>query len=158
VNVNLAPPEVLLARLCSFLTDQVLCRDPLQAMAFIQVLSTAKSLIPVPIFSSVEDFINFMTGTPSGGAFDPYTLMLTFTASMPQLQWTPMTITADQKRDMAGRFLVAASIFTLQSTAQVGKARAKMTMVVNFDPPWKPPIGVTATRPPLGVVHYYRLE
>ena len=158
VNVNLAPPEVLLARLCSFLTDQVLCRDPLQAMAFIQVLSTAKSLIPIPIFASVEDFINFMTGTPSSSPFDPYTLMLTFTASMPQLQWTPMTITAEQKQGMAGRFLVAASIFTLQSTAQVGKARAKMTMVVNFDPPWKPPIGVTATRPPLGVVHYYRLE
>jgi hypothetical protein len=35
-----------------------------------------------------------------------------------------------------------------------------MTMVVNYDPPWRPPPGVTvdANKPPLGAVHYYRLE
>jgi general secretion pathway protein K len=159
VNVNLAPPVVLLARMCSFLTDQPLCRDPLQQMAFTQLLDTAKSFIPIALFSSVDDFVNFVTGTPTGRGLDMYTLLQGILGPQnPLMAWTPVVITADQKRDMAGRFLVAASIFTIQSTGTVGKARAKMTMVVNFDPPWKPPLGVTATRPPLGAVHYYRLE
>lgn len=159
VNVNLAPPQVLRARMCSFLTEQPLCLDPAQAAAFDTLLITAKSFIPIALFSSVDDFISFVTGTPSGRGLDMYVLLQGILGpDNPLLMWTPLVITPEQKRDMQGRFLVAASIFTLQSTAQVGKARAKMTMVVNFDPPWKPPLGVTATRPPLGVVHYYRLE
>jgi hypothetical protein len=79
---------------------------------------------------------------------------------MPQLMlWQPMTITPEQRQQMAGRFLVAASIFTLQSIGRVGRARAKMTMTVNFDTAWQPPPGVLIPqRPPLGAVHYYRLE
>lgn len=157
VNVNLAPPKVLLARLCSFLTDQPLCNDPAQQAAFEALLTTAKSIVPVAIFSKPETFINFVTGTPSGG-LDMYTMLKGILGDSPLMAWTPVVISEQEKQQMAGKFLVAASIFTIQSTGTVGKARAKMTMVVNYDPPWKPPLGVTATRPPLGVVHYYRLE
>jgi general secretion pathway protein K len=159
VNVNLAPPRVLRARLCSFLTDQPLCRDPVQAAAFDSLLGMAKSLVPVALFSKPADFISFVTGTPSGGGLDMYTMLLGILGpDSPFMAWTPVVVTPEQKQQLESRFIVIASIFTIQSTGQVGKARAKMTMVVNFDTPWKPPLGVTATRPPLGAVHYYRLE
>jgi hypothetical protein len=111
------------------------------------------------VFSKPDDFISFVTGTPSGGGLDMYTLLLGILGpESPFMAWTPVVVTEEQKQQMRARFIVIASIFTIQSTATVGKARAKMTMVVNYDVPWKPPMGVTATRPPLGVVHYYRLE
>lgn len=161
VNVNLAPPEVLLARLCSFMPEQALCQNADQAMAFIQLLRTIDGMIPIARFSSVEDFVNFVTATPASRGLDLYALLLGILGpDNPLMKWTPMVISPEQKQAMGGRFLVAASIFTLQSTAYVGKAQAKMTMVVNFDPPWKPPLGVPPlpSRPPLGAVHYYRLE
>jgi general secretion pathway protein K len=161
VNVNLAPPAVLRARLCSFLIDQPLCSNPAEAAAFDLLLATAKSLVPVALFSSVDDFIAFVTGQPSGRGLDMYTMLKGILGpENPLMLWTPIVITPEQRQGMAGRFLVAASIFTIQSTAYVGRAQAKMTMVVNYDPPWKPPAGVSvdSPRPPLGAVHYYRLE
>lgn len=158
VNVNLATPGVLLARLCSFLPEQVMCREFSQAAAFIMLLNTAKSFLPIALFSTVEDFINFVSGAPNKG-LDLYAALQGIVgAESPLMAWTPMTISAEQRKEMAGRFLVAASIFTIQATGQVGKAQAKMTMVVNFDPQWTAPPGAPGQRPPLGVVHYYRVE
>jgi general secretion pathway protein K len=158
VNVNEAPPAVLLHRLCSYVPEQAMCRDPLQAASFVQLLTTAKAMLPIALFSTVDDFINFVTGSPGKG-LDLFAELQVYAAGTPLMLWTPMTITADQRKQMAGRFLVAASIFTLQSIGRVGRARAKMTMTVNFDTAWQPPPGVLiAQRPPLGAVHYYRLE
>jgi hypothetical protein len=72
--------------------------------------------------------------------------------------WTPMTLTPEQRKEMDSRFLVEASIFTIQSTAYAGRAQVVMTMVVNFDQPWAPPPGVPGKLPPLGAVHYYQLR
>jgi general secretion pathway protein K len=158
VNVNLAEPDVLLARLCSFLTEtpQPLCMDPLQLAAFMQLFSTLKSFVPVPLFATPNDFLEFASG--KGRVYGLLTGVLTG-MGMPQLiAWTPVQIAADQRQRIANAFLTEASIFTIQSTAYVGRARAKMSMVVNFDRPWTPPRGVPGSMPALGVVHHYRLE
>jgi general secretion pathway protein K len=158
VNVNLAEPDVLLARLCSFLTEtpQPLCMDPFQLAAFMQLFTTLKSFVPVPLFATPNDFLEFASGT--GRVYGVLTGFLTG-MGMPQLvAWTPVQISADQRQRIASAFLTEASIFTIQSTAYVGRARAKMSMVVNFDRPWTPPRGVPGSMPALGVVHHYRLE
>jgi general secretion pathway protein K len=157
VNVNMAPPEVLLARLCSFVTSQPLCRDPLQAMAFIQLFNTARAIIPIALFTTPDDFINFISGAPTNG-MDMYAMLMGFLKGSPLMAWTPMVIPPDLRPQITSMFLTEASIFTVQSTGRVGRAQAKMTMVVNFDKPWVPPPGVPGVLPPLGVTHYYRLE
>jgi general secretion pathway protein K len=161
VNVNLAPPEVLLARLCSFVTNQPLCRDPLQAMAFIQLFKTARMFVPIPLFSSPDDFLNFMSGGGAGGGagMNMYALLTGFLGQGSALMaWTPITIPPELKDPLKGMFLTDAKIFTLRSTGKVGRSQAKMTMVVNFDTNWTPPRGVAGVMPKLGVVHHFRLE
>ncbi len=157
VNVNMAPPEVLLARLCSFVTNQPLCADPLQAMSFIQLFNTARSFLPIALFTTPDDFINFVSGTASKG-MDMYAMLSLMLKGSPLMAWTPMVIPADLRPQIAQMFLTQASIFTIESTGRVGRAQAKMTMVVNFDKPWVPPPGVPGVLPPLGVAHYFRLQ
>jgi general secretion pathway protein K len=161
VNVNMAPPQVLLARLCSYVTDQPLCQDPLQAAAFIQLINTVRAILPIALFTESKDFINFVTGSSNTGR-DLYAMLVAFGSGNPMigplLAWTPMQIPADQRAQIESRFLAEASIFTIQSTARVGRAQAKMTVVVNYDRPWVPPPGVSGSLPALGVLHYYRLQ
>ena len=158
VNVNLATPDVLLARLCSYVTDQVLCRDPLQAMAFIQLFNTVRAILPIPLFSTPKDFLDFMTGSKNAGK-DLYPALALFLGpDNPLMAWTPMQIPADQRREIESRFLTEASIFTIQSTGRVGRAQATISMVVNFDKPWVPPPGVAGSLPALGVLHHYRIQ
>ena len=149
---------MLLARLCSFVTEQPLCRDPMQAAAFIQLFNTARAMIPVALFSAPTDFLNFASGKANKGK-DIYAMLIGFLgADNPLMMWTPLTIPPEQEAEMLKKFLTAASIFTIQSIGRSGRAQAKMTAVVNFDPPWTPPKGVSAKLPPLGVLHHYRLE
>jgi general secretion pathway protein K len=157
VNVNMAPPEVLLARLCSFVTNQPLCRDPGQAAAFIMLFNTARMFLPIALFSGPEDFVNFVTASPSKG-MDMYAMLQSFLKDSPLMAWTPMQIPPELKPQIMNMFLTQASIFTIQSTGRVGRARVKLTMVVNFDQAWVPPPGVAGVLPPLGVTHYYRVE
>ncbi|MFI5306618.1 MAG: general secretion pathway protein GspK [Polyangiales bacterium] len=157
VNVNMAPPEVLLARLCSFVTNQPLCRDPGQAASFIMLFNTARMIIPIALFSGPEDFVNFVTASPSRG-MDMYAILQSFLKDSPLMAWTPMVIPPELKPQIMNMFLTEASIFTIQSTGRVGRAQAKLTMIVNFDKAWVPPPGVAGVLPPLGVTHYYRIE
>jgi general secretion pathway protein K len=158
VNVNLAPAEVLLARLCSFVTDQPLCQNPLQAMAFIQLFNTVRSMLPIALFTKPEDFLAFMSGTAGTGK-DLFAMLGSMLGKDNALMaWTPLTLTPEQRQQISGSFLTEASIFTIQSTGHVGQTQAKMTMVVNFDKPWVPPAGVPGSLPKLGVAHHYRLE
>ncbi|MDD9933457.1 MAG: type II secretion system protein GspK [Myxococcales bacterium] len=158
VNVNLAPPEVLLARLCSFVNDQPLCLDPTQASAFIQLFRTARAIIPVALFSTPKDFIDFVSGRSNKGT-DIYAMLMGFLGpENPLMMWTPLQIPQAQEQQVTGKFLTAASIFTIQSVGRSGRAQAKMTAVVNFDKPWTPPPGVPGRLPPLGVFHHYRME
>jgi general secretion pathway protein K len=160
VNVNLAPADVLLARLCSFATQQQqpLCNQPPQMAAFTELFSTARAMLPIPLFSTPDDFLNFVTGTPTQG-IDLYAALKGILGEGSLLMaWQPLVIAADQRRLISAKFLTDASIFTIQSIGHSGRAAAKMTMVVNFDKSWTPPKGVPGSLPALGVSHYYRVE
>lgn len=158
VNVNEAEPQVLLARLCSYVSNQILCNSLPQAQAFIQLFRTVKSVMPLALFTTPKDFIDFMTGG-AGGSRDLYTALLGFLGKdNPLMAWTPMQISPDQRVQIEQKFLTEASIFTIQSTAHVGKAQAKVSVVVNFDKPWVPPPGAAGSLPALGVLHHYRID
>jgi general secretion pathway protein K len=157
VNVNMATPEVLLARLCSYLADQPLCRDPAQMLSFIQLFRTARSILPIALFSTPQDFFNFISAKPNAG-LDLYTALSGFLKGSPLMAWTPFVIPPEIQNQLNGVFLTEGSIFTLQSTGTVGRTQAKINMVINTDRLWTPPRGVSGTMPALGVVHYYRLN
>jgi general secretion pathway protein K len=158
VNANFAPPHVLLARLCSLLTEtpQPLCTVE-QGAVFIGLLGTLRGIVQnVPLFSTPNDFLEFVSGT--GRVYTMLTGLLTMMNMPHLLAWTPLQIPPDVRQRVASAFLTEASIYTIESTAYVGRARAKMSVVVNFDKPWTPPRGVPGSMPALGVAHHYRLE
>jgi general secretion pathway protein K len=157
VNPNEARPEVLLARVCSFVSIQPLCQDPIQALTFIQLISAARSALPIPLFSTESDFLNFMEG--KGGGADLYPMLTSFlTAENPLLAWTPIVIPADKRKQMERAFITQAAIFTIQSVGYVGRARVRIRGVVNFDRSWVPPAPNPGTMPGLGVFHHYRID
>jgi general secretion pathway protein K len=156
VNVNMAPPDVLLSRLCSFVTDQVLCNNQAQQVSFVALVNTVRAIVPIAAFSTPKDFIDFMTGSSNDGK--NIFALLSKMAPPELMAWTPMQIPANQRTQIESRFLTEASIFTIQSTARVGKAQARVSVVVNFDKPWVPPPGVAGSLPALGVLHHYRVQ
>jgi general secretion pathway protein K len=71
INPNEAEPEVLLARVCGFteFKQQPLCNDPtgMEPSKFLMVLRMVRSLpVPLPVFSRRADFVDFITGKPTG--------------------------------------------------------------------------------------------
>lgn len=158
VNVNMAPPDVLLSRLCSFVTDQVLCNNQAQQLSFVTLINTVRSVLPIALFSTAKDFLDFMTGSASEGKSLFAALSTFLPPGDPMMAWTPMQIPADQRKQIESRFLTEASIFSIQSTAHVGKAQARISVVANFDKPWVPPPGVAGSLPALGVLHHYRVQ
>ena len=158
VNVNMAPPDVLLSRLCSFAPEQVLCNNTAQQMAFVQLFNTVRAVLPLALFSTPKDFLDFISGSGNSGR-DLYKMLSMFLGpESPLMAWTPIQIPPDQRKQVESRFLTEASIFTIQSTAHVGKAQARISVVVNFDKPWVPPPGVAGSLPALGVLHHYRVQ
>jgi general secretion pathway protein K len=157
VNPNEGRPEVLLARLCSYVIEQPLCLDPAQQMAFVMLFNTARSFFPVALFSQAEDFLNFVEGKGSGKDLYP-TLQMLLGQGNPLLAWTPVVVPAARRAEIGAAFITSAAIFTIQSTATVGRARARVSAVVNFDPLWVAPPMVSAKPPGLGVFHHYRLD
>ena len=157
LNPNLAGPEVLLARLCSFLIEQPLCQKAEQQAAFIMLFSTARSLFPVAPFTQASDFLAFVSGQGSGRDLYP-TLMTFLGPDNPLMLWTPLTIPPEQQNAIQHSFVTSAAIFTLQSTGHVGHARVRISAVVNLHERWTPPPPNTAKPPPLGVVQHYRIE
>lgn len=158
VNPNLAPPEVLLARLCSYVAEQVLCSDPMQAMAFIALFNTARAIVPIALFTLPRDFLNFATGGGAAGR-DLYPALQTLLGpDNPLMAWTPLQLTDEQKQTIEAGLVTSAAIFTIQSTAFVGRARARATAVVNLHTRWTPPPPNTGRLPALGVVQHYRID
>ena len=159
VNVNNAPPEVLLARICSYVAEQPLCQQTPQQIAFVQMFNAVRSMLPIALFSNGQDFFNFISGKPIGGKLDMYTLLVSFLGKdSPLMAWTPLVFSPELQKQLAPMFLTEASIFSLQSTGTVGRTQVKLSMVMNNDRAWVPPKGVAATMPTLGVVHYYHIE
>lgn len=158
VNPNEATPDVLLARLCSFLVGQPLCTQPAQAMAFMQLFNTARAIFPLAAFSRPSDFLNFVEGK-SDGPMAMYGLLQQFLGPQsPFMAWTPLVIPQDRRAEIERSFITAASIFTIQATGRVGRSEVRLSSVVNFHKAWTPPPGVAAKMPALGVFHYYRVN
>jgi general secretion pathway protein K len=170
LNVNQAQPLALYTRLCSHLLltqqPQPLCVDPLEAAKFIQLLSTVRSLVPLPLFTTPEDFLKFVEGGKND-PLNPYSMIASFfgaTAQTPaagqqvSLLFTPVVIPPNQRAEITKSFVTAAEIFTIKSTGSVGKVEVTITSVVNFDKIWKPPAPNAGLMPGLGAIYYYRVD
>lgn len=157
VNPNEARAEVLWARACSFVSSQQLCQDPAQRQAFVELFTTARSIMPVALFENSEAFMNFIEG--KGGQRDLYPMVKALLGeNNPLLMWQPVVIPKEKRRLMAGAFVTAARIFTIVSTARVGRATVRLNTVVNFDEAWTTPPLTTGKMTPLGIFHRYRLD
>lgn len=156
VNPNEAPPEVLLARLCSFLESQPLCADPVEAAKFIQLVRTVRAMFPIPFFSTSRDFLSFVEGR--GGARDLYPMLKGLLGPDNPLLFTPVTIPQNLRVDMDNSFVTAARILTIESTGVVGRTRVRIRTVMNFHDRWTPPPPNAGSMPPLGVFHHYRID
>jgi general secretion pathway protein K len=163
VNPNDAPPGVLLARLCSFVAEQPLCQDPVQAMQFTQLLELVRSLLPIPLFTHAQDFLQFMQGKG-----ELYGLLGAQAAAQggvgatpqanPLLAWTPIVLADDKAKQMTSSFVMGARIFTIQSTGRVGHTSVRISSVVNFDDNWTPPPMSPGRMTSLGIFHHYRVD
>jgi len=162
VNPNEAPPPVLLARLCSYLGDQPLCTDPGEAAKFIQLVSTVRALFPVPFFTRASDFLDFVEGR--GGPQGLYPMLAAMLGPDNPLLFRPVTIPPAQRTEIDNTFVTAARILTIQSSGIIrdrdGNERTRVTVrsVVNFHDLWTPPPPNAGRMPPLGILHYYRID
>jgi len=168
VHLNEARAEVLLARTCSIIPAQPLCTDPTEAAKFLQIINTARALAPIPWFSNVNDYVQFLQGQGQGIALRP---MLEGLGLGPDLLPQPVTITQQQQQQMAQVFLTSAAIIFVQSTGRVGACEEdpeergpgrcttiRVRSVLNFDRPWTPPPPNAGQMPPLGIFHYWRVD
>jgi general secretion pathway protein K len=157
INPNEAKPEVLWSRVCSFVSTQPLCQDPLQRQAFVQLFATARSFLPIGVFERSDDFLNFVEH--KGGPRDLFPLLLSLLGpNSPLMLWKEVVIPADKRNLMRGAFVTAARIFTIQSVGQVGRASVRLNTVVNFDENWTPPPLTVGKMTGLGIFHRYRID
>ena len=156
VNVNEASAQVLLGRICSFAPESTLCADPLESLKFVQILTTIRQLIPIPLFSRPTDFLNFVEG--KGTEKDLFGMLVGFLGEESELLFTPIEIPEDQREPLARSFATSAQIFTIEATGLVGRSQVRIESVVNFHSRWVPPPPNTGRLPGLGVFHYYRMN
>jgi hypothetical protein len=156
VNPNEARPEVLWSRVCSFVSTQPLCQNPIQRQAFVQLFATARAIMPVGIFEKPDDFLNFVEG--KGGKRDLYPMLQSMLPNNPLMAWQPVQIPADKRNNMRGAFVTSARIFTIQAVGRVNRSSVKINTIVNFDENWTPPPLTTGKMNGLGIFHRYRIE
>lgn len=170
VNANEAPPEVLLARLCSFIEREPLCSNPVEAAKFVQLMNTARALIPVPFFGASRDFINFVEGR--GGPRDIYPMLRSFLGEENPLLFTPVQIPADARGPIDRSFVTAARIIAIDVHGYGGclsresenlpcedwRSTVRLNTVMNFHDLWTPPPPNAGRMPGLGIFHYYRMD
>ncbi len=156
VNVNEASPQVLLGRLCAHAPESTLCVDPLESLKFTQILGTIRQLIPIPLFSKPEDFMNFVEG--KGSQKELYGMLVGFLGEGSELLFVPIEIPPDQKEPLARSLATSAKIFTIEATGLVGRSQVRIQSVVNFHERWVPPPPNTGRMSGLGVFHYYRMN
>ncbi len=165
INVNEAPAEVLLARICSIAGDQLLCTNPAEAAKFIQLLRTVRSMFPIPIFGSSADFVNFMRGQSP-----LYAQLVALLGEQNPLVFSPLTISGQAGNELGNAFLVVAQIVSIESTGFSGcpedpleipegcRTRVRVRAVVNKDARWTPPPPNPGRMPTLGIFHHYRID
>ncbi len=152
VNPNEAPAGVILARVCSFASDQALCTDPSQTQRFVVLVDTVRSYVRgIPFFSSPADVAAFLEG--KGFLFD---LLKGFVDE--SMLFAPMTLTPEVRNGIVRSFITRASIITVHSKGLVGRAEVELTAVINFHNSWRPPAPLTGRMPATGIFHYYRVD
>ncbi|MGB5812766.1 MAG: hypothetical protein WBG86_19685 [Polyangiales bacterium] len=156
ININEASPDVLLARLCAEAPEASLCIDPVEALKFTTILSTVRSLIPIPMFSAPEDFLGFVAG--SSAPKQLYGMLVGFLGEDSELLFTPVALTEEQRERLSQTFSTSAQVFTIVAAGQVGQSRVRIESVVNFHSRWVPPPPNAGRMPGLGVFHYYRMN
>ncbi len=156
VNPNEAPPQVLLARVCSVLTDQPLCTDPVEASKFIQLVQTVRSIAPIPFFSTGADFMTFLEGR--GGPQELYPMLASFLGADSPLLFRPVSIRPDQRSVLEPLLVTGARILSINATGESGRAAVTIRTVMNFHERWTPPPPNAGTMPSLGIFYYYRVE
>jgi general secretion pathway protein K len=156
VNPNEAPPQVLLARVCSVLIDQSLCTDPTEAAKFIQLFTTVRSIAPIPFFSTGGDFMTFLQG--GGGPQDLYPMLAGFLGADSALLFRPVTITPERRQALDPLLVTGAKIISVNVTGHSGRASVTLRTVMNFHERWTPPPPNAGTMPGLGIFYYYRVE
>ena len=156
VNINEASPQVLLGRVCAHAPESTLCVDPMESLKFTQILGTVRSLIPIPLFSKPDDFINFVEG--KGGPQDLYSMLIGFLGEGSELLFTPIVIPETEKDALTRSLTTSAQIFTIVATGLVGHSQVRIESVVNFHERWIPPPPNTGRMSGLGVLHYYRVN
>jgi general secretion pathway protein K len=157
VNPNESRAEVLWSRVCSFVSNQPLCQDPLQRQAFVQLFMTARAILPIGIFATPLDFLNFIEG--KGGPRDLYPMLqMLLGKDNPLIKWVPVQIPNDKRQLMTGAFVTSARIFTIQAVGKVGKSSIRLNTVVNFDENWTPPPLTIGKMTGLGLFHRYRVD
>lgn len=155
VNPNEADPIVIINRLCSFIPENAFCTSggEMERLKFIGLVRTARSLLPVPLFGTPSDFLDFMKGQ---GRLR--TTLQSLSVLLGDIIPAPLTIPPAKETEILGAFITAARILSVESTGLVGRTRVRLRAVVNFDPAWRGPPPTNATTPMLGVVHHYRIE
>ena len=138
VNVNQAKPEVLLARLCPFVSTRAAVQRSGGGRGLRHALQhAAQHRARCRCFPRSTAFLDFVSGGAGksggqAGGRDIYAMLSMYLTAMGQpalMAWTPVTIPKELRAAVATKFLVEAYIFTIQSTAHVGRAQAKMSMV-----------------------------
>jgi general secretion pathway protein K len=156
INPNEAPPQVILARLCSYVQTQPLCMDPMEGAKFTQLLTTARMMMPAPFFTRSEDFLAFIEG--QGGPSSLYGMLTSFLGPNNPLMFQPVILPQELRSEVANSFVTAARILTIVASGRAGRARVRTRSVVNFHQRWSPPPPNAGRLPPLGVFHYYRVD
>jgi general secretion pathway protein K len=157
VNPNEAKPEVLWSRVCSFVSTQPLCQDPMQRQAFVTLFSTARMMMPIGVFERPVDFLNFLEH--KGGPRDLYQMLsMLLGPNNPLLMWKEVVIPPEKRNLLQGAFVTSARIFTIQAVGQVGRTSVRLNTVVNFDENWTPPPLTIGKMVGLGIFHRYRID
>lgn len=154
VNVNEAPADVLLARICVFVPLQPLCSDPMQRLIFTSVIGMLR-IAPIGVFGKPKDFANFVQGKGQ-----EYTMFSEQAAAggAESLLFTPVTIPSAQLNKFKKAFITTAAIFSIQATGKVGRAEVRISGIVNLHNTWTPPPPNAGGLPALGVFHHYRIH
>ncbi len=156
INPNEAPPDVLLSRVCSLARESTLCADPLERLKFVQLVSTARMMLPLPFFTKGEDFVNFIQG--KGGDTDLYPILQSFLGESSPMLFLPITLDAETIKQLTSSFNPETQIVSIDAMGYVGQSKVRLRTVVNFHSRWTPPPPNAGRVSPLGVLHYYRID
>lgn len=124
VNPNEAFPEVLLARTCSILQGTTLCTEA-ESRKFVSLINMVRSMAPLPWFTNVNEYLNFLQGRGGPGELWPMLTNPMLNEMTEPLRFTPITITPEQVRVFNGILVFAARILTVQSTGWVGNCEGR---------------------------------